>query len=311
VAVAVAAAAAAGDDEDRQQRQQQDALHMHLIAASAGGCGPVGGGPVWLSENEGARIREATAALKNPIQRAGSSSLGGEGCSKRVRRAAGMSDDNVDGEGPISSLCVRVVLILSDTENRLSWRRKTRGLPPPPPVARLGPRHSHNVDANFAVVGESHAPEGCGSSSSIRNEQGSSGKVAEKVEPPLKCMLNMFSVFIFLGGPYAGMRFSTFRRVASASEAVAPPSGGDAEATTGLAPEQPPGDQVETEEQSIASLLEQEADPDVCAEVNMDTAHEVAARGDVGDSPVLDGRDPLYLSGTQASAMHGSGRLPD
>jgi hypothetical protein len=43
----------------------------------------------------------------------------------------------------------------------------------------------------------------------------------------------------------------------------------------------------------------------------MDTAHEVAARGDVGDSSVVDGRDPLYLSGTQASAMHGSGRLPD
>jgi hypothetical protein len=294
------------------------------LSRSLAGGASGGGGSIWLNEHEGARIREAT---KDPMRRV--SSLGRESYSKRARRAAAGSDDD-DGEFHLFLQCIVCVCVCvctcvcsayarlrPDMGNSLSWKRKTGALPP---IAHLGFRDSNNLDTDSVVDGESHVsnvatpPEECGSGSGIGNAQNSSGETAKKVEPYLKLVL----VFLLLG-PYAGMRFSTFRRVAPPNEEVAS-SKEDAEAGSGLTPEQPPGGEVGTEEHCTPSLPEPGAGLSECADVNMDIAHEVAAplspppelpRVGVDDCPDIDSRDPLCLSGTQGLTMYGSGPTPD
>jgi hypothetical protein len=133
--------------------------------------------------------------------------------------------------------------------------------------------------------------------------------------------IELSSGFFRLLGPYANLRFSTSRRVASSSAAVASSEAGEnAEADPGLTSEQPLDGQVRGEEQCTTSLSEPGADLSECADVDMDRAHEVDVsqppplelpRNDIDDSSVVDSRDLLYLSGIQDSAMYGSGSIPD
>lgn len=66
------------------------------------------------------------------------------------------------------------------------------------------------------------------------------------------------------------------------------------------------------------------ADLSECADVDMDLVHDAPgsppplplqphelSRGDVDGFPVIDCGDPLYLSNTRGSAMHGSRHMPD
>jgi hypothetical protein len=119
--------------------EEQRGCHSRHVATTIKSIGgkewASGGSMIRIDESEGAKIMmEATTALKNPTRRVTVS--GGEIRSKRTRAAAIDSD----GESSCFLIPLYVVLIISrgtDTEPRLSWRRKVGGVPPP--VAQLGP----------------------------------------------------------------------------------------------------------------------------------------------------------------------------
>lgn len=193
--VACAAKRKAPDVVPRDEEQRD--CHSRHIATNPKSRGEVRtsrGSLKWIDDNEGTKIMmDATMALKNPSRRLTVSEIH----SKRART------DSDEGESSCFLVPLYLVLMICrgpDTETLLSWRRKTRCVPP---VAQSGPpRNQKGIDFDSAMddvtpaQNDIDSPDGCGFSLGIAGDA-PSDNVSEKpgpavlneaIMPPRECM---------------------------------------------------------------------------------------------------------------------------